>query len=81
MKKGGHCHALCDVIHRFHFSVGAICGCICSYCETLSLSLSVCYCSLKFPAILTADLKPSQPEPFSRAEHHRRGQSDNIQLK
>lgn len=54
-------------------------GCIWSAHKTLSLS--ICYWSFCVPAILTADLKLSHPHPFSGAEHHSRGQSDNVQLK
>lgn len=54
-------------------------ACIRSSCETLSLS--ICYWSLSFLGILSADLRPSHPVHFNRAEHQRAGQSDNMQLK
>ena len=41
------------------------------------LSVSICYRSFSFLAILTADLKPSHPELPSRAAHPENGQPDN----
>lgn len=53
----------------------------CVWSAHKTLSLSICYWSFSFPAILTADLKLFHPDPLNRAEHHRHGQSDNLQLK
>lgn len=84
----GRCwHALCDMILIHHCvnkqEIPFQCWCClwfedCIWSAHETLSLSICYWSFSFLAILTADLKPFHPEPFNGAEYHRHGQSDNM---